>query len=248
MSNFTFAIDSIQIADTRSAHEDTDYVSLTLKVGGAAATTQVQRIGNVNNGVHAVNLSFRNVAVNPTDAVVLNYLVVNAGSASTASVTSALMAIGNTFANGPANQSPQLGSALPGDGPWISTNLASIFHAGSCDGLVAAEQDHFSYNDLVAALSKPFSQSTYHMGPRTSGCNSRPSGYIVKWEMGVSVPDLTEGMLTLMQAETELQNAGLALGTTSGTGNKIISTTPIAGAPEPFGTPVNLRFGTSPGR
>jgi len=242
MSNFTFAIDSIQIADTRSAHEDTDYVSLTLKVGGATATTQVQKIGNVNNGVHAVNLSFRGITVNPTDTVVLNYLVVNAGSASTDAVTSALQLIGNAFANGPANQSPQLGSALPGDGPWISSSLASIFHAGSCDGLVAAEQDHFSYNDLVTILSKPFSQSTLHTGPPTSGCNSRPSGYIVKWEMGVSVPDLAGE--TLAQAQAALKNAGLALGTSTGSGKIIVSTTPIAGAPEPFGSSVSLRFGT----
>jgi hypothetical protein len=246
LSNFTFTIDSIQIADTRSAHEDTDYVSFTLKVGGAAATTQVQKIGNVNNGVHPVNLSFMNMTVNPTDTVVLNYLVVNAGSAPAASVTSAMKAIGNTFATGPANQSPQLGSALPGDGPWISSNLASIFQAGSCDGLVAAEQDHFSYNDLVAALSKPFSQSTYHMGPPTSGCNSRPSGYIVKWEMGVSVPDLTGE--TLAQAQVALKNAGLALGTSMGTGTNIASTTPGPGLPEPFGAAVNLHFGSGPVR
>ena len=79
------------------------------------------------------------VTANPTDTVFLNYLVVNAGSASTDSVTNAMIAIGNNFADGPANQSPQLGSALPGDGPWISFSLASISNAGSCDGFIAAE-------------------------------------------------------------------------------------------------------------
>jgi hypothetical protein len=241
MSNFTFTVESIQIADTRSAHEDTDYVSLTLKVGGDVAKTQVQKIGNVNNGVHAVNLSFTNILVNPTDSIVLNYLVVNAGSTSIKSVSDAMMNIGNTFASGPANQSPQLGSALPGDGPWITTNLVSIFKAGSCDGLVAAEQDRFSYDDLISKVSNPFSQSTYHVGPPTSGCNSRPSGYIVKWEMGISVPDLTGK--TLVQARTVLENAGLAVGTSSGSGSQIASTTPGPGQPEPLGTKVNLFFG-----
>jgi beta-lactam-binding protein with PASTA domain len=60
--------------------------------------------------------------------------------------------------------------------------------------------------------------------------------------MGISVPDLTGETLT--QAQAALKNAGLALGTSAGTGNKIASTTPGPGLPEPFGAKVNLHFGT----
>ena len=60
--------------------------------------------------------------------------------------------------------------------------------------------------------------------------------------MGVSVPDLAGE--TLAQAQAALKNAGLALGTSTGSGKIIVSTTPIAGAPEPFGSSVSLRFGT----
>jgi len=94
MAVFSFTLDSFQITDTRSLHEDTDYVTFTLLVkakdGSGTPRTLMKSMGDVNNGVHTVNLSFTNVQVNPTDTVVLNYLIVNSGHKNPSQVTSTL--------------------------------------------------------------------------------------------------------------------------------------------------------------
>ena len=96
MAVFSFTLDSFQITDTRSLHNDTDYVTYTLLVkaqdGSGTPRTLTKAMGDVNNGVHAVNLSFSNVQVNPTDTVVLNYLIVNSGHKGQSQVISAIRA------------------------------------------------------------------------------------------------------------------------------------------------------------
>ena len=48
----------------------------------------------MNNGTHAVNLSFQNIAVNPSDTVTMNYLIVNTGHKSPSEVVSTLESAG----------------------------------------------------------------------------------------------------------------------------------------------------------
>ena len=61
MAVFSFTLDSFQITDTRSLHEDTDYVTYTLVVkdqnGNGGPRMLTKYMGDVNNGVHAVNLT-----------------------------------------------------------------------------------------------------------------------------------------------------------------------------------------------
>ncbi len=195
MSFFSFSLDSFKITDTRSRHEDTDYVSFTLLVkpnnGTGTPQTLTKSMGNVNNGVHKVNLSFPRVSVGPTDVVVLNYLIVNSSHKNPSQVVSTLESTGSKLATeagtaaGAAIGSviPGLGTALGAIAGWLAGEVTSLLNA-NCDGAVAAEQNTFTYNDLVSRTAKgTFTHETKHPGTDSAhGCGSN-SMYYVTWHM-----------------------------------------------------------------
>lgn len=188
---FTFTFDSFRITDTRSRHEDTDYASLTLAVGSGAPQTVTKKIGDVNNGTHAVNLSFQNIAVNPSDTVTMNYLIVNTGHKSPSEVVSTLEGAGTKLAaSAGAAAGAAIGSAIPGLGTalgaaagWLAGEITGLINA-NCDGAVAAEQNTFTYADLVAKTAQgTFTHSTKHPGTDSPhGCGSN-SMYYVNWHI-----------------------------------------------------------------
>ena len=188
---FTFSLDSFKITDTRSRHEDTDYVSFTLAVGAGAPQTVTKKIGDVNNGTHAVNLAFQNIAVTPTDKVVFNYLIVNTGHQSPSEVVSTLESTGTKLAaSAGAAVGAAIGSAVPGLGTalgaaagWLAGELTGMINA-NCDGAVAAEQNSLTYSDLVGKTAQgPFTHTTKHPGTDSPhGCGSN-SMYYVNWHI-----------------------------------------------------------------
>jgi hypothetical protein len=213
--NFTFTLDSFQITDTRSRHEDTDFVTFTLLVqpkNGPPATPQTlnKSMGDVNNGTHAVNLSFPNVKVGPDDTVVVNYLIVNSGHSSESSIYSTLDSTAGKLATagGSAAAGALIGSAIPGFGTligalagWLAGELTSVLDA-NCDGPVAAEQNTFTYNDLLQKTANGnYSETTKHPGTDSAtGCGSN-SMYYVSWHIEKVATSLltaveTTGILT----------------------------------------------------
>jgi hypothetical protein len=212
--NFTFTLDSFQITDTRSRHNDTDYVTFTLLVqpnGGPAVAPQTlnKSMGDVNNGTHAVGLSFPNVKIGPDDTVVLNYLIVNSGHSSESSIYSTLDSTGAKLATagGSAAAGALIGSAIPGFGTligalagWLAAELTGVLDA-NCDGPVAAEQNSFTYNDLLQKTANGnYSETTTHPGTDSNyGCGSN-SMYYVSWHIdkvatGIVVTTETTGVL-----------------------------------------------------
>lgn len=195
--NFTFTLDSFQITDTRSRHEDTDFVTFTLLVqpsSGPAVAPQTlnKSMGDVNNGTHAVNLSFPNVKVNPGDTVVINYLIVNSGHSSESSIYSTLDSTAGKLATagGSAAAGALIGSAIPGFGTligalagWLAGELTGVLDA-NCDGPVAAEQNSFTYDELLQKTANGnYSETTKHPGTDSAtGCGSN-SMYYVSWHI-----------------------------------------------------------------
>jgi hypothetical protein len=213
--NFTFTLDSFQITDTRSRHEDTDFVTFTLLVqpkNGPPATPQTQNksMGNVNNGTHTVNLSFPNVKVGPDDTVVVNYLIANSGHSSESSIYSTLDSTAGKLATagGSAAAGAIIGSAIPGFGTligalagWLAGELTSVLDA-NCDGPVAGEQNTFTYDELLQKTANGnYSETTKHPGTDSAtGCGSN-SMYYVSWHIqkvatGILATTETTGVLT----------------------------------------------------
>ena len=203
IQTITFSLDSFRITDTRSRHNDTDYVSFTLLVRDANGKGTPQTIkkfmGDVNNGTHAVGLSFPNVAVPNNGSVVFNYLIVNSGHKSESDVDKALETAGGALAEkglvagGTALGTailPGLGSILGAIAGFLAGEIKSILTA-NCDGPVAAEQVTMTFQQLMDHTANgPFRQETKHPGTDSAtGCGGN-SMYFVDWhiEHGIVEP------------------------------------------------------------
>jgi hypothetical protein len=196
-TRFTFTLDSFEITDTRSRHKDTDFVSFTMlvksKSGEGAPKTLTKSMGDLNNGTYKVGLSFPSVAVGETDTVTLNYLIVNSGHSSESKVYSTLENAGGSLATkgltaagaavGTLIPIPGLGTLLGAGAGWLVGELKEMASA-NCDGAVAAEQNTFTHNDLVAKTSSgPFTHKTKHPGTNSpTGCGGN-SMYYATWHI-----------------------------------------------------------------
>lgn len=153
-----FSLDSFRITDTRSRHEDTDFVTISITVGTNAAITKTQAMGDVNNGTYPVGLGV--AAMIPTDVVVpvvFSYVILNNGHGDHATlqhgVESALSALGiagakaaTTAAGGAIGAAigaslgtavvPILGTAIGALSGWVVGKVGNILFA-NCDGVVA---------------------------------------------------------------------------------------------------------------
>ena len=225
MAKFNLTVDSFGITQTRSKHEDTNFIGLTWKPGSLGATTVFQPLGNVNNGTHSVNLSLSGIDINQDDSFVFNYIIVNAGSANSDEVRAALEAVGAAWANGGGPPAPPLTSADGIDTDYLVAQLNGIFRS-TCDGIVAAEQNHLTYGQLPIAHQTP--QPGTHS---PSGCGNN-SQYTVHWHIAnaLLMPDVTSQ--SPAQAAATLRSLGFTNVTESGTGMYLVGqTTDIGQAP-----------------
>ncbi len=197
MPIFSIVLDSFQITQTRSAHRDTDYVSVTLQIGGGKATQSVCKpMGNLNNGTFNPEVGFPAVSIPEGAPVVINYLILNS-SLKDSEVEPGLQELGSRIATTSVVSPPPLASCLELIAARFGQEIGTITNHPSCDGLVAAEQNSLTYEQLVsyANQSPYFSQTTPHAGTKAPGnCNSKLSAYAVTWTIKgqpVTVPDVT---------------------------------------------------------
>lgn len=204
---YTFTVDSFKITETRSVHNDTDYVSIAVVVGlNPPITAPTMSMGDVNNGTHAVNLSVPNVPVGPGDAVAFTYTIVNSGYSSdlieealqkaTAAAASkggaAAAAAGGAVAGGP------LGSLIAVVGTvafgWLAGKLEGVIFA-DCDGVVAGADHAYTGTQLAAQTADG---SIIMVTDNNKGTNS-PDGcgansqYYVTWSISTQPPNTGHG-------------------------------------------------------
>jgi hypothetical protein len=189
MPSFFFSVVSATIINTRSKHKDTDYLVFTVQVGASAPQTQVKYLGDLNSGNYPINLAFLGIDLEPGNQFVFNYMIVNAGSAKQGVAEEALQKASVAWANGQGPTSNNLTGALEDGQTWFNDELKGVLNPSSCDGMVAAEQDHFTYEDLTSMLSNNiFNHQTHHPGVRSpSGCGPN-SQYSVTWEIDLNQP------------------------------------------------------------
>ncbi len=202
---YSFALDSFRITDTRSLHEDTDYVSISLAVGSAAPITKVKYIGDVNSGTFKPGLSFDNIAVDPTVPVVFSYTVINNGHGPKANVEKALEQAGTQLAQKAAQAAskaigqeiggllgasigtaavPVVGTALGTLAGWLVGEVGSVLFA-NCDGPVAAGVHVFTGAELASktASGKVLTQTDHNPGTDSPHGCGRNSNYYVTWSL-----------------------------------------------------------------
>lgn len=241
MGKFNLTVDSFGITQTRSKHEDTNYIGLTLKLGSLDPTTMVQPLGNVNNGVHPVNLSISGFDFGQDDTLVFNYVMVNAGSTNIDQVRAALKAVGGAWASGGGPPAPHLASANGIDTDYLVAQLEGIFRS-TCDGIVAAEQNQLVYGQL------PISQQTPQPGTHSpSGCGNN-SQYTVRWHIAgaVVMPEFVGPPQNVTNQVNSLKQAGITNISETGTGIYVVGQTPSPGVYVDATTQITVTFGTAP--
>lgn len=191
---FEFVIDSIQIIKPRAGgfdmSGDTDFVTLTVKVGSGEPYTQKLAMAphNLPAGTYHVGLSTGPIFIPPTEPVVINYLIVNAGNALPQDVLDYMASAGGAVVGG------VVGSVVPVLGTIAGSILGSVVGyvvgqlgdllTANCDGLVAAEVEAFTSSDLLGKTSTgPYYHSTTHNGTDSpAGCGDN-SVYVVNWRI-----------------------------------------------------------------
>jgi len=195
---YTFTLTNFRITDTRSLHNDTDFVSIAVAVGkNPPMTVPAKPMGDVNNGTHTVNLTIPNVAVGPADTVAFSYSIVNTGfnknsvekalqSATDAAATKVAAAGGGALGGIISGGSGAGIGAIIGDkaGGWLIGKLDTIIFA-NCDGTVAAADHAFTADALArgthnGAVLSATDDNKGTNSPHGCGRNSR---YFVSWKV-----------------------------------------------------------------
>ena len=199
---YTFTLVNLQIFNTRARHNDSLYkASLSVAVGNGAAQTVVKDLGDLNNGVHPINLSLGPLEVSDSNVgVAFNYLIVNSGHNDSGTVNQVLTKAGNALATAGAKAAtsaigsavgasiggvvmPVVGTILGAAAGWLVGEVTSLLDA-NCDGPVAVEQPTFKGVDLWnQTQSHPLTHTTFHPGiDSNNGCGSN-SQYNVTWSI-----------------------------------------------------------------
>jgi hypothetical protein len=191
---YTFTLTTFKITDTRSRHEDTDFVSVAEAVGnGAPAGAPTKAMGDLNNGTFTVNLSVQASAL-PTDSVSFTYGIVNSGYDANKLETALKKAVSDAASKGAkAGISAAANTILPGSGSIASAAgsgyadelIADILDVvfPDCDGAVAGGNHVFSGAQLAAqtANGHVISGTDNNKGTNSpTGCGSN-SQYYVSW-------------------------------------------------------------------
>ena len=202
-----FTMTSFALNNTRSLHEDTNYVALAVSQNGAIPQPQAKRIGDVNNGTHAVNMTVSVPSTySPTDTFALSYLVINHGGGSTQDV---LAHCSNAMTQTPLKTFNALDAQLVPVGNfqlprclssglraaddmnlWWNQIKAQFQHLSTdrCDGPVAI--DRFSFTGaaldqmILVSQANPF--SIIYLGIDSASFCGSNSHYSVQWYMHVS--------------------------------------------------------------
>ncbi len=194
---YTFRLDSFRITDTRSLHNDTDFVSAALHVGAnPTMSLPTKSMGDVNNGTFKLGMEFVNVSVPDTTVVAFSYSILNTGFAKNDVEQAVQKAVTAAASKAAASAAAALGGVLGGPlgsgiaivgskaGSWAISKLESIIFA-NCDGSVAAGDHAFTGAQLahMTAGGKVMTVTDENKGTDSNhGCGGN-SHYFVTWSI-----------------------------------------------------------------
>lgn len=194
VTSYIFRLNNFKITNIRAHHEDTAYVSFTLKVGDHQFQTLTKNMGGVNNGIHNIGLEFGPIDISiPDTSVLFNYQIVNAGHSGESSIVKGL----ESGATGMLSAGGTVLAASLGGGIWgiviggalgITTlGIGELFKllTANCDGLVAVDQVAVKEATLENWVSNSGSHSETRFYPgydSPHGCGSN-SRYYVTWSV-----------------------------------------------------------------
>jgi hypothetical protein len=203
MSKYNFAVPSFVIHNTRSRHQDTDYISASVAVAGRPALKATQKLGDLNNGTFRTAMNFQNVEVADNETAVFTYAIVNSGhtdpNAAEKTLEQAVSGLAQKGAQIAATAVggaigaelgasigtaivPVVGTAIGALAGWLATSAGNLLFA-NCDGTVAAAVHVFTGAQLRAGANQGghLGATDHHPGTDSAhGCGSN-SNYDVNW-------------------------------------------------------------------
>ncbi len=202
---YSFAVNSFTIHDTRSRHEDTDYISASVAIVGKPTLKASQKLGNLNNGTFKTAMDFRGVEVADNETAVFTYAIVNSGHSDPTTAEKTLQQAVSTLAEKGAQAAataaggavgaalgasigtavvPLLGTALGALAGWVVSSAGKLIFA-NCDGAVAAAVHTFTGAQLRVETTqgRHVGASDHHPGTNSpDGCGGN-SNYDVAWSI-----------------------------------------------------------------
>jgi phospholipase C len=184
-----FTLDNLRISNTRSLHNDTDFVYISATVGANPPVYGSKSLGDLNNGTHSVGLSVQADIPDDDTTVVFNYMVFNNGHGHNDVVEkaaqTALSSIGEEVVKHAATAAtavtigsvvvPFFGSALIAVAKILgATEVVSLLFA-DCDGVVAAGTLPFTCSELIKRTTsgRKITETANHSGSNSpDGCGS----------------------------------------------------------------------------
>ena len=200
---YDFSVDNFTISNTRSRHEDTDYISASVAVAGRPTRSANQKLGDLNNGTFGTAMQFNGVAVADDETAVFTYLIINNGHSDPGVAEKAVEQAAKTLAEKGAQVAatavggaigaalgasigtavvPLIGTALGALAGWVVSSVGTLLFA-NCDGAVAAAVHTYTGAQLRAGTSQglKLTDSDHHPGTDSpDGCGSN-SVYDVRW-------------------------------------------------------------------
>jgi hypothetical protein len=203
--SINLTLSSFQISNTRALHEDTDYVCVGMSVNKKVVAPLAKKVGNVNNGVHQVGLTFPLPnEYSATDQFVFSYLIINHGGGKTENVlTDCQNAVSLTslmeYSTADAQVVSFQGRNLPQCfvntersedilNNWWNQIKAQFNHLSTdrCDGPVAIDRFSFLGSSMAdVELFMDVSTFSYQGIHSAVGCGSN-SDYNVNWTIKVT--------------------------------------------------------------
>ena len=202
---FSVGLDSFAITNTRSRHEDTGFVTVSLAIGNRAPLSQTRALGNRNNGHFPLDMIFSHVSIAQGETAVLTYNMVNSGhqdpnkvekeletateslaqKGAKIAVTAIGSAIGSELGAAIGTAAvPIIGTALGALTGYLVGGVFGLIFA-DCDGPVAAAVHVLTYDQVKAALASGHGQTHTDDHPgvdSATGCGSN-SHYTVTWSV-----------------------------------------------------------------
>lgn len=185
----TFTMENFGITNTRSRHNDTDYVTISGYVGANPPVSVTKSMGDVNNGTHSVGLSLELDIPDDDTPVVFTYLILNNSHGGHDTKAVAVQSALNTIVKEALKHwkatavSVTFGSIVV---PFFASAVAAlvgvmgIIEGGlllfaDCDGPVATGISSFTCSDLIkrTASGQKIADNEKHPGVDSAdGCGS----------------------------------------------------------------------------
>ena len=251
----TFTLDNFRITQTRSLHNDTDYVYISVTVGADPTVFNWKRIGDVNNGTHEVGLRVEADIPNDDTPVVFIYGIVNNSHSNNDAVEKTITTAFSSMATAIVKNKeataeisiattaglaviPLVGSTVAGLAVLVTAvaGIGAILFA-DCDGAVASGTLLFSAAELIrrTASGQKITDTVQHHGTNSPHfCNHSNSEY----ETTVTLTT-TASIQTVIDLNGEWEGGGVPGPFITRTGNSISIDMSASHRPTAAGTILN---------